>query len=123
MIDSRSEWSTTRRLFGILTITFISHDRRTVLVDVQVITHLLVVHVAGAADERGPAFGMKLQGGDAVPSVPLSWDLWSQNLQAVPGRKACADNSYYDSYNRLSRFLLQRRTSTVWLCECLGPSL
>lgn len=53
------------------------------------VSHLLVVHVAGASDERGPAFRVELQGGDAVPSVSLSRDLWSQNLQAVPGRKAC----------------------------------
>lgn len=32
---------------------------------------------------------MELQGGDTVPPVSLSWDLWSQDLQAVPGRKAC----------------------------------
>lgn len=40
-------------------------------------SHLLVVHVAGAPDERGPALGVELQGGDAVPPVPLSGDLRS----------------------------------------------
>lgn len=38
-------------------------------------TDLLVVHVAGAAQQCGPAFRVKLQGGDAVPAVPLAWDL------------------------------------------------
>lgn len=57
------------------------------------VSHLLVVHVAGASDERGPAFRMELQGGDAVPSVSLSRDLWSQNLQAVSGRKTCGDKA------------------------------
>lgn len=53
------------------------------------VAHLLVVHVAGAADERGPALRMELQGGDAVPSVSLPGDLRSQDLQAVSRRKAC----------------------------------
>lgn len=61
------------------------------------VSHLLVVHVAGAPDERGPAFRMELQGGDAVPSVSLSGDLWSQNLQAVPGRKTC-ENKVCDNF-------------------------
>lgn len=37
-------------------------------------SHLLVIHVAGAADERGPAFRVELQGCDAVAPVLLSWD-------------------------------------------------
>lgn len=49
---------------------------------------LLVVHVAGTADECGPAFRMELEGGDAVPSVPLSWDLRGQHFQTVSGREA-----------------------------------
>lgn len=40
-------------------------------------SHLLVVHVAGAPDECGPAFGVELQGGDAVTPVPLPGDLRS----------------------------------------------
>lgn len=72
------------------------------------VSHLLVVHVAGAPDECGPAFRVELQGGDAVPPVSLSWDLRSQNLQAVPWRKTCenqnkvCDASVVDLYN-LSR--------------------
>lgn len=50
--------------------------------------YLLVVHVAGTADECGPAFRMELEGGDAVPSVPLSWDLRGQHFQTVSGREA-----------------------------------
>lgn len=61
------------------------------------VSHLLVIHVAGASDERGPAFRVELEGGDAVPSVPLSRDLWSQNLQTVPGRKAC-ENKVSDNF-------------------------
>lgn len=34
---------------------------------------------------------MELEGSDAVSSVAFSRDLWSQHLQAVPGRKACND--------------------------------
>lgn len=52
-------------------------------------SHLLVVRVAGTSDEGGPTFRMELEGCDAVPSVTFSRDLWSQDLQAVPGRKAC----------------------------------
>lgn len=55
------------------------------------VAHLLVVHVAGASDERGPAFGMELQRRDAVASVLLSGDLRGQNLQAVPGGEACEE--------------------------------
>lgn len=48
---------------------------------------LLVIHVAGAAQECGPAFGVQLQWSDAVSSVPLTRDLRGQNLQTVPRRQ------------------------------------
>lgn len=60
-------------------------------------SHLLVVCVAGTSDECGPAFRVELEGGDAVSSVTLSRDLWSQNLQTVPGRKACNDTPAVNS--------------------------
>lgn len=72
-------------------------------------SHLLVVHVAGAPDECGPAFRMELQGGDAVPSVSLPGDLWSQNLQAVPGRHTCK-NKVCDNLVINLLLLYQRRT-------------
>lgn len=56
-------------------------------------SHLLVVGVTGTSDEGGPTFGMELKGSDAVSSVPFSRDLWSQDLQAVPGGEACKDTS------------------------------
>lgn len=73
-------------------------------------SHLLVVHVAGAPDECGPAFRMELQGGDAVPSVSLPGDLWSQNLQAVPGRHTC-ENKVCDNLIVNLLLLYQRRTA------------
>lgn len=62
------------------------------------VSHLLVVHVAGAPDECRPAFGVKLQRRDAVSSVPLSRDLWSQNLQAVPWREACEKQKFCENF-------------------------
>ncbi len=72
------------------------------------VSHLLVVHVAGAADERGPAFRMELQGGDAVPSVSLSRDLWSQNFQAVSGRQTC-ENKVSDTFRVCLDYRSRRR--------------
>lgn len=60
-------------------------------------SHLLVVGVAGTSDEGGPTFRVELEGSDAVSSVSFSGDLWSQDLQAVPGRKACKDKSAVNS--------------------------
>lgn len=40
---------------------------------------------------------MELEGSDAVSSVPFSRDLWSQDLQAVPGGEACKDTSAVNS--------------------------
>lgn len=48
---------------------------------------LLVIHVAGAAQECGPAFGVQLQRSDAVSPVPLTRNFWGQNLKTVPRRQ------------------------------------
>lgn len=82
------------------------------------VPHLLVVHVAGASDERGPAFRVELQRGDAVPSVSLSRDLGSQNLQAVPGRKTCKNKVCDECIVHLYLFG-RKRTSADICCSVL----
>lgn len=68
--------------------------------------HLLVVHVAGAPDERGPAFRVKLQGSDAVAPVSLSRDLRGQDLKAVPWWKTWRDSAEWTLSCCVCLFLL-----------------
>ena len=75
--------------------------------------YLLVVHVAGAADERGPAFRVQLQGGDAVPAVSLSRNLRGQHLQAVPGGQAWDKNTVTPKINPLSQWHFTKQINFV----------